>query len=589
MRGMPSGEWDMSIRLVVLFLAAATMICPGQIRVGVGKRVVTPDPLLPVSGGIGPGYPAEKKLGDLYARAMVLQRGETRVGFVAVDFLGFPSVLGDRVRRLVPEIPGDHLLIGASHTHSAPDCYGFPDEFGKPGCDMDYLDRVCRLAAEAVHEALEGLAPARLKVATGEARGQIAFNYYADELYDPRCSVIQAVGEGDEVIGTLVNYAIHPEVLGPKQGVVSPDVMGPLWERIEAETGGMAMFMNGALGGMVTADVRGEDGRHRQTWEECQRIGDLLGREALRIVNEAPFQEDPMLRCHTRRVSFPVENAALKQIIQLSPLNHPMGEDGRVTTQMNLVELGDARILTIPGEALPNIGYYLKRKLGGEQQLLFGLTNDAFGYLLTKVDWNSFERYAYITRTCLGEMTGEILMEEALAMVRQIDAEEEAWLSVSSSSSLLDEEVPGPWLGIGWQDLDALELSALPAPGVRVLDLAPDGPAEKAGVRAGDVVTHWNGEKVKGTAAALWDRVADLKLNEKVTLSILRKGKTHAIDVRVTDRTDYAWKAWRPDLPDFAPEFDVEGLFDDSAAELEEIKRQFEALEADLDDGEDGE
>ena len=53
----------------------------------------------------------------------------------------------------------------------------------------------------------------------------------------------------------------------------------------------------------------------------------------------------------------------------------------------------------------------------GEHNLLFGLTNDAFGYILTKVDFNSFERYDYITRTSLGEMTGEILIDKSLAFV----------------------------------------------------------------------------------------------------------------------------------------------------------------------------
>jgi hypothetical protein len=84
---------------------------------------------------------------------------------------------------------------------------------------------------------------------------------------------------------------------------------------------------------------------------------------------------------------------------------------------VNLVNLGNAQILTIPGEALPNIGFYLKRKMKGRHNLLFGLTNDAFGYILTKVDFKSFPRYEYVSRTSMGEMTGEILIENALEMV----------------------------------------------------------------------------------------------------------------------------------------------------------------------------
>jgi hypothetical protein len=100
----------------------------------------------------------------------------------------------------------------------------------------------------------------------------------------------------------------------------------------------------------------------------------------------------------------------------------PAGGAESVATQFNLVNLGDAQILTIPGEALPNIGYYLKRKMRGRHNLLFGLTNDAFGYILTKEDYESFKRYAYVSRTSLGERTGEILVNEALRFINETPA-----------------------------------------------------------------------------------------------------------------------------------------------------------------------
>jgi len=52
-----------------------------------------------------------------------------------------------------------------------------------------------------------------------------------------------------------------------------------------------------------------------------------------------------------------------------------------------------------------------------KQPFLFGLTNDAFGYIMVKEDFNSFERYNYISRTSLGEFTGDILVEEALKII----------------------------------------------------------------------------------------------------------------------------------------------------------------------------
>ncbi len=79
--------------------------------------------------------------------------------------------------------------------------------------------------------------------------------------------------------------------------------------------------------------------------------------------------------------------------------------------------IGNAQAITIPGEALPNIGYYIKRHMPTEQAFLFGLCNDAFGYILSPEDFNSFKRYSYISRTSLGEMTGEIYMKEVLKMI----------------------------------------------------------------------------------------------------------------------------------------------------------------------------
>ena len=408
----------MKAKLVLLFFSfiAFAINCSAEFRAGIAFRVVTPDPLLPVSGGVGPSHPVKKKKGELNVRALVLEQEKTRVAIVSADFLGFPAVLGNKVRSAIKDIPAENILIGATHTHSAPDCYGFPDGKGGTASDPKYLEFVCSRMAEAIQEAVSKLKPAKLKIATGEAKGKIAYNYYADQLYDPRCNVIQALDSSGKPFATLVNYAIHPEVLGNSVGICSPDLIGPLYDRIAEKGGGTGIFMNSAQGGMVTADNRQPGGRDSRTWDECQRIGTLLADEALRIIQEAPEQTSPKLTCAARPLTFPVDSPLMRALLKELPGN-PGGDTKTLTTQMNLINLGNAQILTIPGEALPNIGYYLKRKMRGQSNLLFGLTNDAFGYILTKEDYNSFKRYDYVSRTSLGERTGAILVEEALKFV----------------------------------------------------------------------------------------------------------------------------------------------------------------------------
>ena len=115
-------------RRLICMIALGLSVALGQaalghaeLRAGIAVRVVTPEPLLPVSGGVGPSNPVTQKKGDLTVRALVLENGGTRVAFVSTYVLGFPAALGDRVRRQVQAIPAAHILIGATHTHSAHD------------------------------------------------------------------------------------------------------------------------------------------------------------------------------------------------------------------------------------------------------------------------------------------------------------------------------------------------------------------------------------------------------------------------------------------------------------------------------------
>lgn len=415
---------------ITLIAFSATQLRAQQLKAGAAFRVITPSPLLPVSGGVGIPKPVTQKQGDLFVRAMVLEKGGVRVAIVGIDNLGWTSVLGDRSRALITGIPPENVLIGATHTHSAPDAYAFADENGKHLADLKWLDWCTKQIADAVNEAVSKLTPATLKTAVGEAQGKIAFNYYAEQLYDPRCGVIQAIGtigqSKGKVIATLVNYAVHPEIIGSKRGILSPDLCGPLYDRIESKVGGIAIFMNSAQGGMVTADNRSADGQEKSDYKECKRIGELLADEALRIVSDAKEQTNPTLSCFSKKITFPVESKLMQSILASTPLKSPDMKMDAVSTRVNLLNVGTAQVLTIPGEALPNVGYYVKRHMHTKQPFLFGLTNDAFGYMLSKVDFDSFKRYEYVSRTSLGEQTAEIYMKEALDLVNANPAADDA-------------------------------------------------------------------------------------------------------------------------------------------------------------------
>ncbi|MFH1918705.1 MAG: LamG-like jellyroll fold domain-containing protein [Planctomycetota bacterium] len=104
----------------------------------------------------------------LHARAIVLDDGTTRLAIVVVDNLLMPRDLLDDAKEKAHEttgIPADHMLISATHTHSAPSVVG---ALGT-GVDEPYVKRLPGWIAQSIEKAAANLAPARVGWAVVQA------------------------------------------------------------------------------------------------------------------------------------------------------------------------------------------------------------------------------------------------------------------------------------------------------------------------------------------------------------------------------------------------------------------------------------
>lgn len=105
-------------------------------------------------------------------------------------------------------------------------------------------------------------------------------------------------------------------------------------------------------------------------------------------------------------------------------------------------------------------------------------------------------------------------------------------------------EVQRGHMGIHIQDVtpdiaEALGMNVLK--GALVADVVKDSPAEKAGIKTGDIVLKYNGEVVEG-ASDLKNRVGLTRLGEKILLDIVRDGKPVAVTVKV-EKFDFGGEA----------------------------------------------
>ncbi len=223
---------------------------------------------------------------------------------------------------------------------------------------------------------------------------------------------IKASGSGRS-IATLVNFSCHPEALWSDNRLITADFPGYLCSAIETSRGGIALYVNGALGGMVTVDVR-TDGKGREThsFGEAKRIGAALAMKALEALDKGKDLVIPWIKVHRKEVAIPAENWRFRLAKRLGVIQRSL-KAKRVLTEVWYINLGDVQIITVPGEILPDLGLRLKAHMRGKYQFLFGLANDELGYILLEEDYDD-DLYKYERSMSVGPEAGFLIYKELI-------------------------------------------------------------------------------------------------------------------------------------------------------------------------------
>ncbi len=95
------------------------------------------------------------------------------------------------------------------------------------------------------------------------------------------------------------------------------------------------------------------------------------------------------------------------------------------------------------------------------------------------------------------------------------------------------------YLGIKTVDVDSVTANLLnlgPNYGLIVQKVAPAGPAERGGVRSGDIMLSLNGQKITNAQMAM-DVIAETPPNTAINIQVLRDGKMQELSVTVAEDT----------------------------------------------------
>lgn len=128
----------------------------------------------------------------------------------------------------------------------------------------------------------------------------------------------------------------------------------------------------------------------------------------------------------------------------------------------------------------------------------------------------------------------------------------------------------GSQLGVMVSDLDIKEAGT--TGGVKIDEVNQDSPAEKAGLKAGDVVVEYDGERVR-SARQFTRLVQETADGRSVKIGVLRDGKRQTLDATPESRA--AWNGidlerWRDDV-----QRDWRGFRFDMPRDFERLPREF--------------
>lgn len=359
--------------------------------IGYAQNIITPSLERPVFlAGFDQNRRATAIHDDLYVRALTICTPEQTLVLCALDLIGF---FRPHIKEIIQRV-GDHysepnkpaILIASLHPHDGPDTMGLwgPDNHTS-GVDPFYL---AELKDKAVATILSALATTRESPAMKSVCLRVpglAKNARNPEILDDELTALQFLDASGRPLASLFDFPCHPEVMWEHNTQVSADYVGYLRQGVEEATGGTpCIFFSGALGGMMTPDVK------EHSFAEAEAIGQSLAKAGLEALGNASGLPVTEISVQKKEIKVKLTNILYKFAFRRKLLPDVRDRLGCIASEVGLIKVGPAWFATIPGELLPKLGLALKADMkaaGAHVAGVICLANDELGYILPAEDF----------------------------------------------------------------------------------------------------------------------------------------------------------------------------------------------------------
>lgn len=375
-------------------VAPAAKPADSGLRIGVASIDITP-----AVGILLGGYRerASTSIGHpLRAEALVCERDGVRWALVIAEALGFPAGFVDEVRRGITRrcgIPASHILVTATHTHSAP--LSHPATLARGTREAAYRRTLGQRLATVVARAVRAARPGNLEATTCAApewghnrRIRTADGAWANAwedrqgrhtgFFDPTIQVLGVRRDDGSLDAVLVTFGCHPVTLGPQSLAVSGDYVSYLKDALEKD--GMARTVLFGIAGHANINPRI---CIRRSPVHARRMGRALARRIAAALRDLrPVAAGPLGAC-------------------VRPWRIPPGPSRRKRTDTTVMALraGAAGIVAVPGELFSEYVAWFQEASPSAPTIVLSFGNDYVGYLPTDA---AVEEGAYEVRAAAG-------------------------------------------------------------------------------------------------------------------------------------------------------------------------------------------
>ena len=412
-------------------------------RAGAATSNITPPLGELIVGGWQP-IPATNIHDELHARCLVLDDGKVKLAIVICDNVGIPVEVYDLAKQQIHEttgLPASHLLMAATHTHSATTARGPLKTFAETEL-TDYQQFVARRISDGVRRALAQLEPARIgwgkidepsevfnrrwfvtdasllsnpfggldQVRMNPPRGSSKLDRPAGPT-DPEISFVSVQSLDGRAIALLANYSLH-YVGGVRSGDVSADYFGYFAKFIGEKLGAtdqsppfVGILSNGTSGDVNNINFPEKSTRKYKRYEKMQEVAGKVASRVFEAHQQIDFHDWVPLAAKHVNLTLKTRQPTSEMIAHFEKVTSGKDDDPRrrhsreeiyadriakiqkapkeIHIQLQALRIGDLGIAAIPFETFTETGLELKDRSPFGDTFTIELANGSYGYLPT--------------------------------------------------------------------------------------------------------------------------------------------------------------------------------------------------------------